>query len=814
MKLYITEKASQVSVLNDALKTIMKPNEYVIEHLSGHIMGLKRPNRYVDGLTSNWIKDFEENKLPFVPKKWEKVIIKEKVNLYKKVEDAVKKCDEIILAPDPDNEGVTLAVEVLESLNVMHKIKGMISMNKLDLPSLKKEVLVINKIPWKGMYEAGKSRSYLDWIYGMNGTVAASVILGNYFKRKGQTNTLHIGGVKLPTLRMVVEIDEQFEKFKNIPFWQIKGTAEKDGKTFDVIFDYDGNNRFDKEETANKIIEELKKNMTAKVTSFNEKDCSKSPPLPLTLVDLQSIGRSKFGYDLVKTLELAQSLYDKKYQSYPRTDCPYYAEGHYLEVPDTLDMISKLDPKYNDIISKMPKPYLKRNIFDDKKVTAHTALSPTSDNPSNMSRQEENIYKTVLHRYIIQFMPDYEYLSIKGEAKTTVDNLIVKFSENIETVRGWKELEKGVDDNSNSDEDSDSDKEEKDDKKSRTIPKMNVNDEIKITSLTLHKGETKPKPRFTNRSLVISMEKIANFFDDPEIKKHLKKSGIGQPATRRNIVDELFKGGYLEYDGKGKNKKIKSTEKARELIHLLPEEMSNPILRANMESDLIEVIRGKKTTQDVVDNITKFVIEMIDKLKNVRKNNNITIQKASSPIRMTGFSCPKCKKGNLVTNEKQYKCSESKYNKSTGKSSGCDFLIFSNNKALDNDINDTILERLLDGENIESFSGNKVKLDTNEKYGLKIEWAKGNSPFDDDKNYTGIKEFSKGYKKIIDGNEVIIWKELIGATLTLEDATKLFNGEKIIVNKMKSKTGSLFSRYVILKDNKTTLDGFPPKTKK
>lgn len=111
--------------------------------------------------------------------------------------------------------------------------------------------------------------------------------------------------------------------------------------------------------------------MLAKVSSFNEKDCSKSPPQPLTLVDLQSMGRSKFGYDLTKTLEIAQSLYDKKYQSYPRTDCPYYGDGHYLEVPDTLDMVSKLDPKYNDIINKMPKPYLKRNIFDDKKVTAH-----------------------------------------------------------------------------------------------------------------------------------------------------------------------------------------------------------------------------------------------------------------------------------------------------------------------------------------------------------------------------------------------------------------------------------------------------------
>lgn len=812
MKLYLTEKASQVDSLNAALKTIMSPSEYIITPLSGHIMKLKDPNQYDDGLTSNWIKDFEQGKLPFVPKKWVKVLINDKLNLFRKVEDAVKKCDEIILAPDPDNEGVTLAVEVLEQLNCLHKITGMINMSKLDISSLKKEILVTNKIPWKGMYEAGKSRSYLDWIYGMNGTCAASVILGNYFKRKGQSNTLHIGGVKLPTLRMVVEIDEQFEKFKNIPFWQIKGTAEKDGKVFDITFEYDGNSRFDKEETANKFINDLKNNMLAKVSSYNEKNCTKAPPKPLSLVDLQSIGRSKFGYDLTKTLETAQSLYDKEYQSYPRTDNNYYAEGHYLEVADTLDMISNIDIKYKNIINQLQKPYLKRNIFDDKKITAHTALSPTTTFPTNISTQEENIYKVVLHRYLIQFMPDYEYLSIKGERKTKIDNLIVKFSENIETLSGWKDLEKGETKSQSSDDENS--EEESDDKKNRTIPQLNIDDEIIIKTLTLHKGETKPKPRFTESSLVVSMERIANFFDEPEIKKHLKDSGIGQPSTRNNIVAELFKGGYLEYDGKGKNKKIKSTEKGRELIHLLPQEMSNPILRANMEADLKEVIKGNKKTQEIVDNIEQFVKDMIDKLKIVRKNNNIVISTPSSPIRVTGFSCPKCKKGNLVTNEKQYKCSESKYNKTTGKTSGCTFVIFANNKALDNDINDSVLEKLLDGETLTSTSGNKVKLDTNEKFGLNVEWRKGNGQFTEDLTYTGVKEFPKGYKKVIDGEEVVIWKEFIGAKLSLDEATKLFNGEKIIVNKMKSKSGTDFSAYVILKDKKATLDGFPPKKTK
>lgn len=806
MKLYITEKASQVDSLNAALKTVMKQDEYIINHLSGHIFALKTPNQYTDGLTSNWIKDFEQGKIPFVPKKWEKVLSNDKVNLFRKIEDSVKKCSEIILAPDPDNEGVTLAVEVLEQLNCLNKIKGMINMSKLDLPSLQKEILIINKIPWQGMYEAGKSRRYLDWIYGMNGTCAASVILGNFFKRKGQSNTLHIGGVKLPTLRMVVEIDEQFEQFKNIPFWQIKGTAEKNGKTFDIIFEFDGKNRFEKEETANKFIRDLKNRMFAKVTRFNEKNCTKAPPKPYSLVDLQSIGRSKFGYDLTKTLETAQSLYDKKFQSYPRTDNNYYSEGSYLEVPKTLDMIRTLDSNYKNIVDKLPKPYLKRNIFDDKKVTAHTALSPTTIYPSNISQQEENIYKVVTNRFLIQFMPDYEYLSIKGEAKTQIENLIVKFSENIETLRGWKELEKGVKDNSN-DED-----EDEDDKTNRTIPQLNIGDDIVIKTLILHKGETKPKPRFTESSLVVSMERISNFFDEPEIKKHLKDSGIGQPATRNNIVAELFKGGYLEYDGKGKNKKIKSTEKGRELIHLLPQEMSNPILRANMEADLKEVIKGNKKTEEIVENIKQFVIDMIEKLKEVRKNNNITISTPSSPLRDTGFSCPKCKKGNILTNEKQYKCSESKYNKATGKSTGCQFIIFANNNALDKDIDDIILERLLDGEVIESNSGNKVKLDTSEKYNLNVVRRKGQGGYDTDTSYTGVKEFQKGYKKVINGEEVVIWKEFIGAKLTLDEATKLFNGEKIVINKMKSaKTGNTFSAYVVLKDNKLTLDGFPPK---
>lgn len=799
MKVYITEKASQVSSLNAALKTIMKRNEYKIVSLSGHIMRLKNPNEHSNGLTKNWVSDYENGKLPFVPSNWDKIVVKDKAQLYKNVQNAVKTCKEIILAPDPDNEGVTLAMEVVKDLGVEHKVSGMINMSKLDLPSLKKEILITQKIPWRRMFKAGEARSYLDWIYGMNGTVAASVILGNYFKRKGRSNTLHIGGVKLPTLRMVVERDIQFETFKNIPFWKIEGIAEKDGQEFKVTFEYEGNDKFDREEAAKQIVEDMKNGkMTGVVDKFEEKDKKSGPPKPMALSDLQAKSSSKYKFSLDKTLSLAQSLYDKKYQSYPRTDNNYYSEGQYEEVPDTLKMIEQIDDKYKNIVANLPQPYLKREIFNDKKVTAHTALSPTTIFAKDVDVNEDKVYKIVVNRYLIQFMPDYEYLAIKGEAKTPIDNFKVKFGENIMKDMGWKELE--TPDKKDGDEG---------DSSIRTIPTMKKSDDIIIKKINIKKGETKPKARFTDGTLVGAMKNIGNFYDftDPKMKKLLKDAeGIGQEATRSNIIKDLFAGGYFEYEGKAK--KIKSTEKGRELIKLLPEEMSNPVLRATMEFDLKEIIRGNKEPQDVVDKITKFVKESIEKLEIVAKNNNIEIQKASVRKTTTGFGCPKCKKGNLETNGKYYKCTEGKWNPKTKKMSGCTFVLFSTNKAFDDEkMTEDNLKDLLEGKTLTTKTETKITLDTSEKYGLKVEWGKKGGGFPRQQaDENGIIDFKKGFKKDIDGVEVVVWNPLFGRKMKLEEATQILNGERIKFKGFKKKRGGTFDSFIIIKDGKVSLD--------
>lgn len=815
MVLYITEKAAQVKSLNEALKTIYKPSEFKIVALSGHIMKMKNPNEYSNGLTKDWIKDYHDNKIPFQPDSWEKVVVKDKKTLYKNVFEASKVCDEIVLASDPDNEGVVLVMEVLEQLKITDRVIGMINMSKLDITSLKKEIKVLNKIPYNRMYEAGLARSYVDWIYGMNGTVSASVILGNAFKNvesgKGKnSSTLHIGGVKLPVMRMVVERDHIFENFKNIPYWTIKGIGEKDGEEFEISLDNNGETKWDNEDTAKKVLEELKKDMKVKVSKFEEKDKKSGPPKPLSLTDLQSMSSSKFKYSAAQTLKLAQGLYDKKFQSYPRTDNNYYAEGQYLEVDDTMKMIKQINKKYEDIINnKIQTPYLKRDIFNDKKVTAHTGLAPTTILPGGISSQEDKVYKLVLHRYLIQFMDDYEYFAIKGEGNTSVKDINVKFGENISTKLGWKELdskeqvsEDDNDDNSN-------------DKTNRTIPSMKKGDEFIIKELKTVFGETKPKPRFTESSLVKAMDNISSLYDDPEIKKHLKDGGIGTPATRGNILTELFENGYFEYEGKAK--KIKSTEKARILINLLPEEMSNPILRAKMENNLKEILAQNITKEEVQGDTFQFVIDMIKKMEQVARKENIEIQKRAVKVQ-TSLGCPKCQKGTIETNGKYFKCSEGKWNARTKKVTGCDFVIFPNNKVIDKTLVEDDLEKLFNGEEIKGKNGNSIKLDLNNKYGLASldkdgkPLKFGGSSGTPDKD--GIIEFPRGFKKVISGKEVVLWNPFIGAKVTKEEALKIFEGERILIKKMKSKAGKTFNAYVKLKGDKIELDGFEEKKSK
>jgi DNA topoisomerase-3 len=797
MTLYITEKPSQVQKLEAALEA-ENIKDYSIDPLVGHIMRAWEPKEYPDGI-KNWNTDYKNGKIPYVPDEWKKSVDADKTDIFSRVRKGIEKADKIILATDPDNEGVVLGMEVLEILKAEHKLIGMINMNKLDLASLRKEVHIINKIPYKEMNEAGNTRYKGDWIFGMNGTVGATVVLGNSIE--GEKKTINVGGVKSSVMRMVVERDEQFEKFKNIPFWEIKGIIEKDGKEFEVSFTYNNEERFEKEEKAKEILDQMKKEGT--ITDYKEETKTKAPNLPLSLGNLQSLVETKHKIKGDKVLEIAQSLYDKTYQSYPRTDNNYYSDGEYQEVPNIMNNLKKVNPTFSKIIDNMKLPYMKRNIFDDKKVSAHTALSPTSVFPSNITDFENKVYSVTVSRYLEQFLDDYKYISINGEGKTNVPTLIFKFKNNVSINLGWKIV--GMELFGEKDTDS-----------IRTIPQLTKGETLPFKKVWLHKGETKAKPRFTYKALKEAMEKVETIYDDAEIKKHLKDTGIGTPSTRDAIITEIFKGGFFVYDKA--QKYIISTPKTRTIINLLPKDMTSPVFRAKFEENLKLIVAGKRKEKEVLDEIILALKHFFKEMEQIAIDKNIAISGSYTKVEKedTKLPCPICKKGTILKSGKAYGCSLRIFNPKTKKNSGCSFGFLIEHKPIEKIITDEEFTKLLNGGSIEGKDGNKLLMDlSNPPFFSKIEWANSNNNVTpSNKTDTNVKcpKCSKGsiietdilFKcsdskydsktKKSSGCQFQVWKnqtKFLDKTFTLSDINSLIKNGEIEGNEIKGQINKL-----------------------
>lgn len=770
MTLYITEKPSQVKALKSALEA-NNIKDFMIVPLVGHIMELKNPIEYEGGLTKDWIDDYENKRLPFIPNPFQKKIKRKLYDVYKKVKEGILKADKIIVASDPDNEGVVLVLEVLENLNAVDKVIGMINMSKLDLNSLKKEVKILDKIPYKFMNKAGNARAYADWIIGMSGTVAATVLLGNELG-----GVVHIGGVKLPILRMVVDRDYEFENFKNIPYWTIKGDIEKEGKSIQVSFKFNDNERFDNENEAKKILEEIEKGY---IKTVKESKKETKPGQPFSLTNLQSESSKKFNLTSSQTLEKAQKLYDSKYQSYPRTDSNYYSDGEFLDAENIIKELKKYNDKYEKVVNLIKFPLKKRECFNDKKVSAHTALAPTAELPKKFSDDKERgVWELVSQRYLIQFMENYKYIQRVIEGKTNVEGLDFKATSNQTESLGFKELDYILYD-------------KKDENKENLMPNFKENDEVEFKNLRLERGETKPKPRFTESSLLLGMEKISTLFDDEEVKKHLKDGGIGTPATRGAILKELFEKEYLKLD----KKKIISTQKTRDLIKYLPEKLTSPVLRAELESYIKDIIKGEKDENFVINYMKDFMKESIEYMENYVKDNGIKIKK-KVVYENTGIKCPKCS-NEILEGENFFKCEKTgNFDSKTKKWTGdCDFTFIKKNKLIGKTFDKKMLEEFINGKEIE-FEKGVLKFDLNSNFFSKVEWKnKENYDFHrfefDSKGRT-----YKGFKdKCEEGKEnerKIIFMPFLGKDFTEEEAKKLFEGKTITKKELKGKSKKTF----------------------
>ncbi|RLC45719.1 MAG: hypothetical protein DRH57_07465, partial [Candidatus Cloacimonadota bacterium] len=539
-----------------------------------------------------------------------------------------------------------------------------INMSKLDFFSLSEEVKVIDEIPYFNMAQSGMARSSYDWAFGINNTILASVLLGG-----GQT--YHVGGVKSPVIRMVVDRMEHIKTFKPVKYWQFHGQAKhkQSGDDFNYIVKVKQDNKeilatqvdiekweaelatLDKENEddkpkigeiygslgklrwkLNELVKEFESSerdiysmkmrkkiekaitagMTCKVTKFEQKNnLTQNPPLAYSLTDLQADAGNSHNYTPAKTLAVAQKLYEGQWQSYPRTDNRYYASGEMANIKKIVPNLLGLSSFAN---VNIPTPYkVKTGVFNSAKVTAHTGLAPTVKAMTDKSLSGENkvIFDMVATRYLIQFMEKFEYYKVEMDADIDAEVYLTTF-QNIQTKKGWRELynPKNMYGFTFTEK--------------QTLPNMKSGDEIEILTIEKDNLATKPKPMFNMFSLLKAMENISRIY--PELSG--LEGGIGTSATRASIIDALFKAKYLI----NKGKIVVASEKAITLTNLLPDAMTNPKLRAEMEAKLKDIVAGTLTKAEYEKDFKKMVESQAKELYAVGAKKKIkVIDKATLP---------------------------------------------------------------------------------------------------------------------------------------------------------------------------------------
>lgn len=639
--LVIAEKDSLCSVIKEEYNKIKNELPFTLDFAvqSGHLVCLKEPEEY-DEKFKVWSWDT----LPLFPADeggWKYKIIPATKNKFYNIKDKLQNnhYDFIVHAGDPDREGELLVHLVLRLLRCSLPVKRFWT-NDIAPRSVDKELKNLHDdgdAKFQNLLRSAYCRSHFDWIFGMNMTRAASLAM---------QGTARCGRVKTPVLKIVVDREREIANFKPQKYYTI--TSDYIEGFSGILFNEDGDIQFKNKQDADNFIKKCLGKTAKVIKSVKEKKSSTAPSL-YNLSTLQVDASKKFGFDPDETLSIVQSLYEKKYLSYPRTACVYLSSEmtNYFDkiiesitcVPEITKFTSQVD--YDDII----KVSQNKKYINDKKIEeeGHTALIPTVEKPdwNSLSQKEKLIYETVAKRFLAIFLPPILYES----AVIITDN-----NGNTFKTQGRIVLEKGYTELYNVNY------------KDNIIPDVNEGDIVNVKQISpIEKSTTCPK-RYTSGDLISLMASPAKFLHNQGYKNIIKEiKGIGTEATRAEIIKELMKNGYIkEEKGKGKAKLVYATKTGIAIIdNLKDSDIVSVDLTAEWETKLKQIANGEKNSSEFDREVEKYIRKNIEFFK----NTNVTSIKNTE---RTVGTCPICGKP-LFESQKGWYCS--------GYKEGCNYFI-------------------------------------------------------------------------------------------------------------------------------------------
>ena len=651
----------------------MEGNGFQVTWTFGHLCTLKEPNDY----TENW-KHWSLSALPMIPPRFGIKLIDDDgiKRQFSVIERLMQAADCIVNCGDAGQEG-----ELIQRW-VMQKAQAKCPVKRLWISSMTDEAIregfnsLKDQSEYQPLYVAGLSRAIGDWLLGMNATRL-------YTLKYGQNRqVLSIGRVQTPTLALIVNRQKEIDSFEPEPYWVLSTIYR------DTLFTATKGKFTTKEEGEQAFATIADKPF--EVTSVSKKNGNEAPPRLFDLTSLQVECNRKFSYSAEMTLNLIQSLYERKLTTYPRVDTQFLSDDIYPKCAGILTGMRGYEQYVQPLAGKkLPKS---KRVFDTSKVTDHHAIIPTGVPATALSDMERNVYDLIARRFIAVFYPDCKFSTTTVLGK--VEDVEFKVSGKEILEPGWRTIyaqQQTSTPQPNNPQPSSSEDDDKRDEE-RTLPTF-VKGESGPHTPTLTEKWTTPPKYYTEATLLRAMETAGKFVDDETLRAALKENGIGRPSSRAGIIETLFKRHYIRRE----RKNLIATATGIELIDIIHEELLKSCeLTGIWEKKLRDIEHKKYEAADFINELKQQVTEIVYDVLRDNSNRRVTIttdedlkkakkkktaapkktaaktaastkNAAASPQPATsepsaddsiiGTTCPVCGKGTIIKGKTAYGCS-------------------------------------------------------------------------------------------------------------------------------------------------------------
>lgn len=635
MKVIIAEKPSVAREIAQLLQVTERKdgyisgNGYCVTWALGHLVTLGMPEDY-------GIRGFIKASLPIFPHPF--ILIPRSIKKpegyqsdpsalkqLKIIQQAIAQCSSIIVATDAGREGELIFRYIYEYLECSKPFE------RLWISSLTEKAIQegFNKLQpgsaFDGLYAAAKARSEADWLVGINATQALSLA--------AHQEVYSLGRVQTPTLALVCKRFLDHQNFTQNKYWQIELKHRKEYMDFKSL----STEEWKDKKQAEQIVKSIEREGKASVEDVSIKTVQEQSPLLFDLTELQKEANRKLGLSADEVLQTAQSLYEKKLITYPRTGSKYIPEDLWTEIPELVRMLNGID-QFRPAVSTLKFGNFNKRMVNDLKVTDHHGLLITTKMPSALTATEKGIYHMIAYRLLE---------SLSETCLKQVSDIMIKVHHYEFHIKGSKILTKGwraikgilLEDGNNKNAE----------ELLTELPELKTGDELKISEIKLQEKITQPPKLYTEADLLSAMENAGNYTQNKHEKKALASIGIGTPATRASIIETLLGRNYIIR----KNKILQPTEKGLQVYHLIKDKkIANVQMTAEWEMALDKIEKGEGSAEQFIDNIKNYTAEITSELLSLSISHNNTPE----------LKCPKCQQYHLIIKEKIVKCPDEECN--------------------------------------------------------------------------------------------------------------------------------------------------------